>query len=70
MYQEDITLTDTSDPVTSINFSYPGGNRVVVYGLSGQAIPVPEPATWALLGAGVAVLLIRRRLASPARAAA
>ncbi len=42
IYQQDLTLTDTVDRVTSVNFSYPGGNRVVVYGLSGQALPVPS----------------------------
>ncbi len=64
MYQEDVSLSDTVDPVTSVNFSYQGINREVVYGLSGQA--VPEPATWALVATAALVLCIRRRLVSPA----
>jgi hypothetical protein len=64
MYQFDVALSDTADPVTSVNLSWGGTQREVVYGLSGQAIPVPEPATWALVAAAALVLCIRRRLVS------
>jgi hypothetical protein len=63
IYQQDITLTDTTDAVTSVGVTWPlttGGNRAAVFGLSGQ--PVPEPASLVLLSLGAIGLLVRRRL--------
>lgn len=63
MYQEDLVLTDTSDAVTNIQFTYggsPTGNsRTVVFGISGTA--VPEPATLGIAAVGAVGLLTRRR---------
>lgn len=63
IYQEDVVLSDTTDPVTSVSFAWPqaltGGNRAAVFGVSGLA--VPEPASWALLGIGAIGLLARKR---------
>jgi hypothetical protein len=61
MYQEDLTLTDTTDPVLSVSFSFGGSNREVVYGISGTAVPVPEPSTFVLVGLGALGMYGRRR---------
>jgi hypothetical protein len=63
MFQEDFNLTDTVDPVTGVSFSFggTGGNREVIFGVSGQA--VPEPASWALVTIGTIVLLAARKRA-------
>ena len=62
LYQEDITLTDTSDAVSSIDFAFggSGSNRTAIFGISGVA--TPEPGCIGLLSlAGIA--LARRRRA-------
>jgi hypothetical protein len=62
MYQQDFTLTDTTDAVQSIDFAWQGGtggDREAVFGISGQA--VPEPATLGLFSLGAIGLFARRR---------
>jgi PEP-CTERM motif len=61
IYQEDLTLTDTTDAVNSIDVSWGGSNREPIFGVSGQA--VPEPTSLVLLALGAIGLLSRRRLA-------
>lgn len=64
MYQQDVTLTDTTDAVQSIDFAWQGGtggDREAIFGISGQA--VPEPAALGLLSLGAIGLLARRRRA-------
>lgn len=39
----------------------PGGGAVEDHGLFGAIAPIPEPATWLLIGAGLLPLVIRRR---------
>jgi hypothetical protein len=59
LYQEDVTLTDVTHNVLSINFTWPGiatdGDREAIFALSGTA--VPEPSSMALLSLGAAGLL-------------
>ena len=54
MFEEDVTLTDTVDAVSSVSFTFgpttQGNNREVIFGISGTAIP--EPASMALLIVG------------------
>jgi hypothetical protein len=62
MYQDDITLTNTTANVLGIDFTYGGTggtDREAVFGISGQA--VPEPSSLAFLSIGAAGLVIRRR---------
>ena len=67
LYQLDISLADTRDPVTSIDFYDTGGaGHGVVWGVSGIVAPVPEPASWLLMGLGAVLLCFagaRRRRA-------
>jgi hypothetical protein len=61
LYQLDIPLTDTSDPVSSITFNYDGttgGGNVAIFAVSAA---VPEPASIGLLAGGAATMLVRRR---------
>ena len=63
MFQEDIALTDTTDPISSIDFSFVpttgGDNRTAIFGLSGVA--VPEPGVIGSLAVGLLALGRRRR---------
>lgn len=63
LYYQDITLTDTTDAVTSINLTYGGSNREVIYGLSGQLAVVPEPASLGVVIGAIGLLARRRRWA-------
>ena len=63
----DIAVTDPSDPIASITLSNPGayggGSGDIFFALSGAAVTVPEPATFALAGLGALALICGRRLA-------
>ena len=63
LYQDDVTLSDTTDAVTGVSFTYAGsttgGNSAIIYGISGTA--VPEPASFGLLALGTIGALARRR---------
>jgi hypothetical protein len=63
LYAEDILLADTDSPISSIDFTYSGGaGNTYIFGVSGLGpVPVPEPATTALLAATATVFLVRRR---------
>jgi hypothetical protein len=62
LYQLDIPLTDTFDPVSSFTFTFDGassnGGNLSIFAVSAA---VPEPASVGLLLAGGAATLIRRR---------
>ncbi len=62
LYQLDIPLTDTYDPVSSFTFNFDGaasnGGNLAIFAVSAA---VPEPASVSLLLAGGAATLIRRR---------
>jgi hypothetical protein len=61
LYQLDIPLTDSVDPVSSITFNYDGtsgGGNVAIFAVTAS---VPEPASIGLLSAGAAAMLVRRR---------
>jgi hypothetical protein len=65
LYQEDVLLPDTVDPISSVNFSFDSGNssnngQLAIFAVSGVASPVPEPATLPLLAVS-AIALLRRR---------
>jgi hypothetical protein len=64
---EQINLTTpTADPISSISVTYQGGNNIgttAIFALSGTAVAVPEPATFALAGLGALALICGRRLA-------
>jgi hypothetical protein len=70
MFQEDLALTNTINNVTSIDFGWvsagAGTNRSGIFGLSGTAVPVPEPSSLAFLSLGALGLLARRRRSAPA----
>ena len=63
MFQEDLILTDTVDPVTSVGFTFgpttQGNNRQVVFGISGQVVPEPASVALLIIG-GIGLLLVRR----------
>jgi hypothetical protein len=65
MFQEDLILTDTVDPVTSVGFTFgpttQGNNRQVVFGISGQVVPEPASVALLIIG-GIGLLLVRRRM--------
>lgn len=61
VYQSDVTLTDSSDPVSGIDFTFgpttSGTNRTAIFGISG--VPTPEPGILGLIT--VAGLSLARR---------
>ena len=64
LYQVDLTLPESTDPIASLTLNYDDastGSQLAVFGLSGAAAAVPEPATLGLLGVAAAGLLGRRR---------
>jgi hypothetical protein len=65
LYELDVPLTDTTDPIGSVTVNYTGtntGTEVMVFALSGSpAAAVPEPASATLAVAGAALLARRRR---------
>jgi hypothetical protein len=63
MFQEDVNLDNSTSNVTSIDFGFggAGGNREVVFAVSGTA--VPEPSALALLSLSSVGLAVRRRRA-------
>lgn len=64
LYQVDLLLPDTTDPIASFTLTYDGtstSSQMAVFGLSGASVAVPEPATFSVLAAGAAGLLTRRR---------
>ncbi len=66
MLEEDVTLSDTTDAVTGVQFSYPGANRVAIWGVSGAVLAqVPEPVGLTALLLGTCGLLARRRRCVP-----
>ena len=69
IYQQDLSLTDLTDAVASVNFAWGGavgdGDREAIFGISGTA--VPEPSSMALLSLGAIGLLVRRRRAARAK---
>ena len=63
LYQLDFSLSDTTDPISSVDIVYDnGGGRSAIFAISGIE-SVPEPATLGLLGFGALGLLVRRRRA-------
>lgn len=62
LYQSDITLADSTDPITSIDFTFGGSAtstaRTAIYGISGA---VPEPGILGSLAIAGVALLRRRR---------
>lgn len=63
IYQEDVTMGDTSDPISSIDFAFGGSatsnSRTAIFGISGVA--TPEPGILGLISVGGLALLRRRR---------
>jgi len=61
MYDQDITLADTVDPVTGIDISYASGTgNTSILAVSGVAV-VPEPGTVVALMGGMGVCFLFRR---------
>jgi PEP-CTERM motif len=60
MYQQDLDLTNLSNNVLSVDFSWggSGNDREVIFGLSGQ--PVPEPSSLGLIALGAIGFAVRR----------
>jgi len=61
---EQLNLTPTADPISSVSVSYQAGNnisQVAIFGLSGTAVAVPEPTTLALVGIGGLMLVCGKR---------
>jgi hypothetical protein len=60
LYQQDLILSDTINPITGIQFTYAGGTGdTYIFGLSGTQ--VPEPTAAAVLALGGTLLIGRRR---------
>ena len=61
LYQEDLTLADTSDPISSIDFTFggSGNNRTAIFGISGV---VPEPGCVGLICVAGLALARRRKV--------
>jgi hypothetical protein len=67
LYQVDLGLTDQTDLVSSLTFTYEGSSsstsNTAIYAVSGVASAVPEPASIGLIGFAGLGLLRRRRKA-------
>ncbi|MDB5174400.1 MAG: hypothetical protein JWN51_3173 [Phycisphaerales bacterium] len=65
LYSADFTLTDSTDPITSIDVIRDAGSggNTAVFALSGVESSTPEPASLSLMGLGALGLLARRRQA-------
>lgn len=63
LYESVLVLTpaDAAKTITNVGFTHTGGGLMTIFALSGEATPIPEPSTAALLGGGLFALAARRQ---------